>query len=268
MNNIQHPKSNKKIVQPAFRKAGAIRLKEVAKYYNATTAIKNLSLDIAKGETLALLGPSGCGKTTTLRLIAGLEVPAEGEVWFGDSCMSSPKKITAPHKRKVGMVFQDLALWPHMTVAQHIEFALPKGYRKKSVKQQAVAELLTLIRLEKPDRYPNQLSGGEQQRLALGRALAGKPRILLLDEPFSSLDGKLKQDLLSEVKRLIQELTITAIYVTHQKEEALYLADKISIMNDGVITQNISAKEFRTSTKQQDTQPDPQHNIISINTSL
>jgi len=220
-----------------------IRLHNVAKRYGETTAVDIISLEVVEGETLALLGPSGCGKTSTLRLIAGLEVPDWGEIHLHNTLASTPKKVVAPHKRGISMVFQDLALWPHMTVAQHIDFALPAGQSKKQ-RQAATADILNLVRLPYPKKYPNQLSGGEKQRLAIGRTLASESKILLMDEPFSSLDSSLKDELLEELKSLISRLGITVVYVTHHWQEAIRLADRIALMADGKITQCAPVQEF------------------------
>ncbi len=225
-------------------KSSVIRLNNVAKRYGYTVAVDSVSLQVKHGEILALLGPSGCGKTSTLRLIAGLEKPDWGEIWLRDNLMSTSRKVVPSYKRQIGMVFQDLALWPHMTAAQHIKFALLSRNRKKSARQAAVCEILSMVRMDKIDSFPHQLSGGERQRLAIGRALASEPQILIMDEPFSSLDRELKEGLFKELKKIINRLKITTIYVTHQYDEALCLADRIAVMANGKIVSCDSVTKF------------------------
>jgi iron(III) transport system ATP-binding protein len=220
-----------------------VSINDLSKKYGKFPAITDVSLAIAENETLAVLGPSGCGKTTLLRLIAGLETPDQGEILLAGDVMSSPAKVVAPYKRSIGMVFQDLALWPHMTVAQHIDFALSKT-GSRGERKEFVAEILARIRLQKPERYPRELSGGEQQRLAIGRALAGRPKLLLMDEPLSSLDPQLKEELLLELRLLIGLGDVTTIYVTHQWREAMALADRIAVMAAGRIVRMGPKEEF------------------------
>ena len=221
----------------------AIHIKNVTKSYGAYPAVTGLDLAVDQGQTLALLGPSGCGKTTSLRLVAGLEAPETGEIWLSGQCVSTAEKILAPHQRHLAMVFQDLALWPHMTLAQHIGFALPAECRGKKARESAIDSVLHLVRLTDAARYPRQLSGGEQQRLALARALAAEPKILLLDEPFSNLDPDLKRKLLAELRTVTKKLAITTLYVTHQREEALQLADTIALMDKGKIHTILSVEQ-------------------------
>ncbi len=235
--------SNKTIHLPDQHKKGIIRLHNVAKRYGDSTAVDALCLEVLNGETVALVGASGCGKTTTLRLIAGLEIPDWGEIWINNRLVSSPDKLTPPHTRRIGMVFQDLALWPHMTVFQHVEFSLPKGLAKEERKY-TVNDILSMVQLTEPKKYPRQLSGGEQQRLAIARALANKPDILLMDEPFSSLDTELRHELQQYIKALVTELDITMLYVTHQQEEAVFMADRIATIKDGKISQCIPTHKF------------------------
>jgi iron(III) transport system ATP-binding protein len=206
-------------------------------------AVDAISLQVERGERLALVGPSGCGKSTTLRLIAGLERPDWGEIHLHGKCVSSPREITPPHRRNIALVFQDLALWPHMNARAHIEFAIGSRCRRQERKDQ-VAELLALVRLRKPESYPHQLSGGEKQRLAIARALAQKPQLLLMDEPFSSLDAELKQLLMVEVKTLLTRLEITLIYVTHQWREAVFMAEKVAILKQGRISAIVAAEHY------------------------
>ena len=207
----------------------------VTKRYGSRAVVDRLSLDIEEGEFVALLGPSGCGKTTLLRMIAGLEVPDEGEVWMAGSRVAADgRNEREPRLRGVGFVFQDLALWPHLTVRGHLDFVLASAKIPRRERADRISETLRLVRIERfVTSYPNQLSGGEQQRVALARALVGNPRLLLLDEPMSSLDADLKSDLLNELSALQGLLGVTAIYVTHDKSEAEALADRVVLMRQG-----------------------------------
>lgn len=227
----------KRIEQLAVRQQPVIALQNVGKGFAGKTVIETISFRVMKGETFSLFGPSGCGKTTILRLVAGLEVPDSGEIVLDSILASSTKYVMPPHKRQIGMVFQDLALWPHMTAGRHIDFALPAALAGKD-RPQVVKEILKQVRLDQPERYPHQLSGGERQRLAIARALAGKPRILILDEPFSSLDSGLKHELLAELRSLVKRFAITMLYVTHQWQEVVELADRVAIMEDGRIVRS------------------------------
>ncbi len=247
---------------PPLRPNPAIRLHNIGKRYGDTTAIDTLSIKVMPGETFALFGPSGCGKTSTLRLVAGLEAPDWGEIYLHTALMSSPKMVVPPHKRKIGMVFQDLALWPHMTAAQHINFALPAA-TPKNARQRAIADILNLVQLTQHKRYPRQLSGGERQRLAIARALAAEPQILIMDEPFSSLDRALKEDLLTELKDLVRRLDITMIYVTHEWQEVVQLADRVAFMADGKITRCGPLEEF---TDQKDHRKNEMHRVSQTKT--
>jgi ABC-type Fe3+/spermidine/putrescine transport system ATPase subunit len=211
-----------------------IELRNLAKSYGAAQAVRDLSLSLQKGELIALLGPSGCGKTTTLRMVAGFIRPTSGQI------MVRGEDITAlpPHKRDSGLVFQSYALFPHMTVTENIAFGLnrrrvPPTERKARIS--AIIDKLKLNGLE--DRYPKQLSGGQQQRVAVARALVINPAILLLDEPFSNLDAKLRESTGIELRRIQQELGLTSIFVTHDQHEAMSIADKIAVMHQGVIEQ-------------------------------
>lgn len=231
-----------KIVQTQFSSPPAIRLRNLIKLYDHCPAVRDVTLKVNHGHTLALVGPSGCGKTTLLRMIAGLETPDSGEIWLDKRLVSGPGCLVPPYKRGVGMVFQDLALWPHMTARQQLSFVL--GREKKAARNERIQETFDLVRLAKPDSYPHQLSGGEQQRLALARALAPRPGILLFDEPLSNLDPGLKLELLPEIKELLARLQITAVYVTHQWEEAEYLADTVATMQTGQLEHLFTAAEF------------------------
>ena len=211
-----------------------ISLAGLTKRFGASTAVDGLSLEIGRGELVSLVGGSGCGKTTTLRLIAGFERPDAGEVRFDDRVVND----VAPRRRSVGIVFQSYALFPTMTVAENIAFGL-RVARWPAVRiYERVAEMVALTRLGGLEgRYANQLSGGQQQRVALARALARRPEILLLDEPLSALDAKIRLRLRGEIRRIQQDLGITTLYVTHDQEEALSIADRIAVMRNGRIEQ-------------------------------
>lgn len=212
-----------------------IRLVEVTKRFGNSTVVDRASLDVAEGEVVALLGPSGCGKTTTLRLIAGLEAPDEGEIWIGGERVAvKGHNLLPPRARGIGFVFQDLALWPHMTVERNLDFVLASARLKKADRQGRINEVLRLVHaLPFAKRYPAQLSGGEQQRAAIARAIVGRPQLLLLDEPMSSLDSDLKGALSHELATLQEALKITTVYVTHNREEAVALAHRVVSMNGG-----------------------------------
>lgn len=221
-----------------------LRLVEVTKRYDDRAVVQGLSLDITKSEIVALVGPSGCGKTTTLRLVAGLESPDEGEIWIeGVRVASAGKNLMSPSARRIGFVFQDLALWPHLNIASSLEFVLASGGVPKRERAVRIDDVLRLVRIESlAKRYPHQLSGGEQQRAALARALVGQPRLLLLDEPMSSLDDDMKAELLLELASLQQTLGITTIYVTHGRSEASTLAHRVAFMSDGCILRTRTMK--------------------------
>ncbi|WP_102348635.1 ABC transporter ATP-binding protein [Bacillus sp. Marseille-P3661] len=231
-----------------------LSVKELYKEYTGdhgklVKAAQNISLDIAKGELFTLLGPSGCGKTTTLRSIAGLEKPSSGEIIYGDRIIySSEKKIfIAPNKRDIGMVFQSYAIWPHMNVFQNVAFPLQVGKKKYSKKEieEKVLRALHVVSLDGLEsREATNLSGGQQQRLALARALVMEPDLLLLDEPLSNLDAKLRERMRFELKRLQKDLGITTIYVTHDQSEALALSNKIAVMSAGFIQQIGTPREI------------------------
>lgn len=209
-------------------------LSNLSKYYGNTLAVEKFNLEIERGEFVSFLGPSGCGKTTTLRMVAGFEVPDEGNILLeGEEITHLP-----PNQRMVGMVFQSYALFPNMNVADNVAFGLSVRKMPPEQIRQRVSEILKIVQLEElQKRYPYQLSGGQQQRVALARALAIRPRVLLLDEPLSALDAKIRVELRSEIRRIQQELKITTIYVTHDQEEALSLSDRIVVMNRGRIEQ-------------------------------
>lgn len=209
-------------------------LENISKVFPTAIGVKQFDLAVEKGEFVSFLGPSGCGKTTTLRMIAGFETPTTGRIILNGVDITDK----APNQRNVGMVFQSYALFPNMTVAQNIGFGLRIRKEPEHKIKERVAEMLALIHLEeKGDSFPHQLSGGQQQRVALARALAIRPQVLLLDEPLSALDAKIRVALRSEIRAIQRELGITAIYVTHDQEEALSISDRIVVMHDGRIEQ-------------------------------
>lgn len=216
----------------------ALRIVGVKKRYGGHAILEDVSLEIAARESIALLGPSGCGKTTLLRLIAGLEAPDAGEIWLGGRVVARDgRSLVPPHQRGIGFVFQDLALWPHLTVRGSLTFAMASVGVEKSQWGARIERVLTLVRIEMlADRYPHQLSGGEQQRAAVARTLVSEPRLILLDEPFSSLDADLRVELRSDLRDLQQTLGLTTVYVTHDREDAHELADRVVRMRSGRIT--------------------------------
>ena len=204
------------------------------KSFDGAPVLRDVSIAVPSGDVLVLLGPSGCGKTTLLRTIAGLEVPDAGEVEIGGRVLTSGTDVVPPERRQVGMVFQDWALFPHLTVAANVGYGLPRPERRGS----RVDEALDMVGLGGlGDRMPGTLSGGQQQRVALARALAPRPSVLLLDEPFSNLDTALRVQVRAEVHRLLGELGITTIFVTHDQEEAFVLGDEVAVMAEGRIVQ-------------------------------
>jgi iron(III) transport system ATP-binding protein len=215
----------------------AIELRAVSKWFQRDTpAVHQVSLQAPHGMLLALLGPSGCGKTTTLRLIAGLEAPDAGEIYLDGTRVAGGGDWAPPERRRVGMVFQDYALFPHLSVRENIAFGL--NGRPPRERTTRVAELLALAGLEDlADRYPHQLSGGQQQRVALARALAPAPQVILLDEPFSNLDAVLRKATREEVRRILRQSGATAVFVTHDQEEAFSIADMVAVMRNGAIEQ-------------------------------
>ena len=213
-----------------------LEIKNLSVSFGKDEILRDVNLSVEQKELIAVLGSSGAGKSTLLRLIAGFEVPSGGEIWLSGKKVSSTDTLTAPERRGIGIVPQDAALFPHLTVAGNIEFGL-KGL-DKAQKHSRVQELLKLVRMEEfADRKPDQLSGGQAQRVALARALANKPALVLLDEPFSALDAELREVLRSEVKAALKAEGATAILVTHDQEEALSLADRVAIMRNGTIIQ-------------------------------
>ena len=217
-----------------------IRLDGVTKRFGDTTAVDATSLCVARGEVVALLGPSGCGKTTLLRLIAGFERPDGGSVTVDRRLVAGAGAWVAPEARRVGMVFQDYALFPHLTVAANVGFGLPRRDRDGRVPE--LLDVVGLTGLEK--RYPHELSGGQQQRVALARALAPAPELVLLDEPWSNVDPFLRETLRAEVAEIIRPLGVTVLLVTHDREEAFSLADRIALMREGRVVQEGTAEEL------------------------
>jgi len=218
-----------------------VTLSKIRKTFGELAAVDGVSIEIRNGELLALLGPSGCGKTTTLRMIAGFVALDSGRVHFGERDVTR----VPVHKRNVGMVFQGYALFPHLTVAQNIEFGLRVRAWGKDRKAARVAEMLRWVRLEDlAGRQPRALSGGQQQRVALARAMAIEPDVLLLDEPFSALDAKLRTQMRKEIRELQRDAAITSVFVTHDQEEAMAIADRIGVMNHGKLEQLGSAEDL------------------------
>ncbi len=211
-----------------------LELSNVRKDFGSTTAVDSFNLQVERGELVSFLGPSGCGKTTTLRMIAGFEMPTAGMIRInGVDVTHKP-----PQQRNTGMVFQAYALFPNMTVADNIGFGLKVQKKPAAEIKQRVEEMLTLIHLQRMgNRYPYQLSGGQQQRIALARALAYQPQVLLLDEPLSALDAKIRVSLRQEIRSIQRKLGITTVYVTHDQEEALSLSDRVVVMNNGKMEQ-------------------------------
>ncbi|MGY4362873.1 putative spermidine/putrescine transport system ATP-binding protein [Bradyrhizobium sp. i1.3.1] len=236
-------------IQPVLKDVGApgsdpqyvVAFRNIAKDYGSFKAVSTMSLDIRRGELVCLLGPSGCGKTTTLRMLAGFIDPTHGQILIDGEDVT---KVPA-YKRDVGIVFQNYALFPHMTVTKNVEYGLNNIGMKKKERRDRVEEMLSRVELlHLQDRYPRALSGGQQQRVALARALALQPKVLLLDEPFSNLDAQLRVRLREDLHGLIRSLDMTTIFVTHDQEEALTLADRVVVMNQGKVEQIGSPEEI------------------------
>jgi iron(III) transport system ATP-binding protein len=218
----------------------SIRIQQLTKRFGTVTALHHLDLTIEPGELFFLLGPSGCGKTTLLRSMAGFYIPEEGKILFGDEDVTR----LAPHKRNTGMMFQSYALWPHMTVAENVAFGLEERKVPRPEIAKRVGEALESVRMgQYAARRPNQLSGGQQQRVALARALVIRPRCLLLDEPLSNLDAKLRLEMRTEIRRVCKEFKLTTVYVTHDQKEALSISDRMAILEGGHILQVGSPRE-------------------------
>jgi ABC-type Fe3+/spermidine/putrescine transport system ATPase subunit len=218
-----------------------IQIKDMVKRFGTLEAVNHVSLEIHDGELFTLLGPSGCGKTTLLRLIGGFHRPDQGDVLFGGRSVNG----VPPYERNIGMVFQNYALWPHMTISNNIAYGLKLKKFSRSKIDQNVSRVLKLVNLTGlGDRYPGQLSGGQQQRVALARALVLNPDVLLLDEPLSNLDAKIRIQVRAEIRKLQKDLGITTIYVTHDQEEALTLSDRIAVINHGKLQQLGSPRDL------------------------
>lgn len=220
-----------------------ITVQDFQKTYNGQGGIRNIDLLFPDGQLTAIVGPSGCGKTTLLRCLAGFLFPERGKVFFGKQDVSK----LSPQNRKAGMVFQQYALWPHLTVFQNVEYGLKLAKVARAERQQRVDEVLRQVELdpaEARERKPQQFSGGQQQRIALARALVTRPRVLLMDEPLSNLDAKVRQKLRHEIRSIQRAFKITAVYVTHDQEEALSMADHVVLMNNGEVVQHAPPEEL------------------------
>jgi len=216
----------------------SVELRGLTKHYGPLAVVDNVSLTIEHGRLVCLLGPSGCGKTTTLRLIAGFVEPTGGEIRVGDQVLSSPARTVPPERRNMSMIFQSYALWPHMTVAQNVAFGLEERRLPSDEVKARVATALDLVGLRDfPGRRPSQLSGGQQQRVALARTIVVEPKVLLLDEPLSNLDAKLRVQVRRELRDMQQRLGLTTIFVTHDQEEANTVCDRVAVMNEGIVQQ-------------------------------
>ncbi|HYN09798.1 MAG TPA: ATP-binding cassette domain-containing protein [Vicinamibacterales bacterium] len=229
--------------------APLVQLVDLTKRFNARAVIHGLSLEIQTGEAVAVVGPSGCGKTTLLRLIAGLDVPDRGEIRLAGRLVSTARRsVVPPYQRGIGFVFQDLALWPHLTIRESLEFVLQSQRVPKADWRDRVGRVISLVRIDRlADRRPHELSGGEQQRAALARALVSQPPLLLLDEPLSSLDPDLRVALRAELTGLTRALGVTMIHVTHDRDDAAALADRVVSLRDGRIAGDRAQRPAATS---------------------
>jgi iron(III) transport system ATP-binding protein len=222
-----------------------VSIRGLTKRYGDVAAVRGLDLQVKAGELVALLGPSGCGKTTTLRLVAGFLTPEAGEIWVGDRCLSSPRAVVPPERRRMAMIFQSYALWPHMTVARNIAYGLRFNGVPRADRDRRVKEMLRVVQLEGyGSRYPGELSGGQQQRVAVARALVVEPEILLLDEPLSNLDANLREEMRFEIRRLHDTFGITTLYVTHDQAEAMVISDRVAVLQAGRIEQIGTGEEL------------------------
>jgi iron(III) transport system ATP-binding protein len=221
-------------------------LKTLTKRYGDLAAVEGLSLEVQPGQLVSLLGPSGCGKTTTLRLVAGFLPPEAGEIWVGERCLSSPSSVVPPERRRMAMIFQSYALWPHMTVAQNVAYGLRfKSGVTRADRDCRVTDMLRVVQLAGfESRYPGELSGGQQQRVAVARALVVEPEILLLDEPLSNLDANLREEMRFEIRRLHEAFGITTLYVTHDQAEAMVISDRVAVLNRGRVEQVGTAEDL------------------------
>jgi iron(III) transport system ATP-binding protein len=227
-----------------------VQLNGLTKSFAETAAVNDLTLEIADGEFVSLLGPSGCGKTTTLRLVAGFLKPDAGQIRVNREVVSSPSILVPPERRSMSMIFQSYAVWPHMTVYQNVAYGLKFRSVTTAESDRRVREILAVVKLAHlAGRYPSELSGGQQQRVALARALVVKPEILLMDEPLSNLDANLREEMRFEIRRLHDEFKITSVYVTHDQSEAMVVADRICVMNQGRVEQVGRPEEIYESPK-------------------
>ncbi|MFN7904686.1 MAG: ABC transporter ATP-binding protein [Pseudobdellovibrionaceae bacterium] len=229
-----------------------IQFNNVSKKFGTTSVVKNLNFKIEDGEFVSFLGPSGCGKTTTLRMIAGLETNSDGQITLDGEVFSDAEKniFIPPENRNIGMVFQSYAIWPHMNVFENVAFPLKMKKIKTDQIRDEVGKILTVVGLDNlAKRMPDQLSGGQQQRVALARGLVMKPRVLLLDEPLSNLDTKLREKMRRDIRKLQKDFSLTAVYVTHDQKEAETMSDRIVVMNHGVIEQIGTFQELQSNPK-------------------
>lgn len=216
----------------------AIRIEGLTKHYGAHQVLRGIDLELAQGELLALLGPSGCGKSTTLQMLAGFDQPTGGQIWIGDRQVSGAGVTVPPERRNISLVFQNYAVWPHMTVFENVAYGLQVRKVARAELERRVRRALDTVRLTAlAQRYPSELSGGQQQRVALARALVVEPDILLLDEPLSNLDAHLREEMRYEIRQVHDLLGLTTVYVTHDQGEALVTADKIAVMQSGQVQQ-------------------------------
>ena len=228
---------------------GQIRLRSIEKRFGSFVAISSLDLDVQQGELMTLLGPSGCGKTTTLRMIAGLERPSAGRIELGGRTLNDTAAGIAvpPERRGMGMVFQSYAVWPHMTVARNIDYPLRIRKVAAAERERRLTRALELVQLDgQADKYPHQLSGGQQQRVALARGLIMEPQVLLLDEPLSNLDAKLRRGMRREIRAIQRSLGMTMLYVTHDREEAEEISDRMAVLIAGRLAQVATPSEIRS----------------------
>jgi iron(III) transport system ATP-binding protein len=226
----------------------AVEFKNVSKSYQDNKILKDISFHIQDGEFVSFLGPSGCGKTTSLRMVAGLEKNSSGDIFIGSELISSPEKnvFIPTRERKLGMVFQSYAIWPHMNIFENVAFPLRMNKMTEPEIAKKVEEVLSLVELGGlSKRMPNTLSGGQQQRVALARGLVARPRVLLLDEPLSNLDAKLREKMRKDIRQIQQHFKMTCIYVTHDQVEAFSMSDRIMIMEKGSILQFATPLEIR-----------------------
>ncbi|GIU22029.1 ABC transporter ATP-binding protein [Shewanella schlegeliana] len=220
-----------------------LQVQQVFSDYQGQVVLKGLDLTVEKGEIVALLGPSGCGKTTLLRAIAGLQAITSGKIIINGRVVADDGRFVASEQRGVGMIFQDYALFPHLTVAENILFGVET--RDKSLRASRLAQMLALVKLEGLEkRYPHELSGGQQQRVSIARALAYEPEVLLLDEPFSNIDAKVRREMMLEIREILKSHNVSAVFVTHSKDEAFVFADKLALFNQGQIVQSGDAENL------------------------